>query len=45
MAFRKQRGHAGMPKPIAALRSHDTKLSPAVVDLKKNRAIAIQPLP
>lgn len=30
--FRKLRGHKGMPKLVAALRAHDAKLKPAVVD-------------
>jgi putative transposase len=36
--FRKLRGHKGMPKLIAALRAHDAKLSPAVVDVKEKAA-------
>ena len=36
--FRKLRGHAGMPKLIAALRAHDAKLAPAVVDVKEKAA-------
>jgi putative transposase len=36
--FRKLRGHAGMPKLIAALRAHDAKLNPAVVDVKETAA-------
>jgi putative transposase len=36
--FRKLRGHAGMPKLIAALRAHDAKLNPAVVDVKEKAA-------
>lgn len=36
--FRKLRGHAGMPKLVAALRAHDAKLSPAAVDAKVTAA-------
>ncbi len=36
--FRKLRGHAGMPKLIAALRGHDSKLKPAVVDATRKAA-------
>lgn len=36
--FRKLRGHAGMPKLVAALRAHDAKLTPRVVDEKKKAA-------
>lgn len=36
--FRKLRGHAGMPKLIAALRAHDAKLTPAIVDVKEKAA-------
>jgi putative transposase len=36
--FRKLRGHAGMPKLIAALRAHDAKLAPAVVDVNEKAA-------
>jgi putative transposase len=36
--FRKLRGHAGMPKLIAALRAHDAKLAPAVVDEREKAA-------
>jgi putative transposase len=36
--FRKLRGHAGMPKLIAALRAHDAKLTPAAVDVKEKAA-------
>lgn len=36
--FRKLRGHAGMPKLIAALRAHDAKLTPRAVDDKEKAA-------
>jgi putative transposase len=36
--FRKLRGHAGMPKLIAALRAHDAKLKPAAVDATEKAA-------
>ena len=36
--FRKLRGHAGMPKLVAALRAHDAKLTPAVVDVNERAA-------
>jgi putative transposase len=36
--FRKLRGHAGMPKLIAALRAHDAKLTPSAVDAKEKAA-------
>jgi putative transposase len=36
--FRKLRGHAGMPKLVAALRAHDAKLTPRVVDEKRKAA-------
>ena len=35
--FRKLRGYKGMPKLVAALRAHDKKLKPAIVDAT-NRA-------
>lgn len=36
--FRKLRGHAGMPKLVAALRAHDATLKPVVVDAKPRAA-------
>jgi transposase-like protein len=36
--FRKLRGHKGLPKLLAALRAHDAKLTPTVVDAKKKAA-------
>jgi len=36
--FRKLRGHKGMPKLVAALRAHDAKLSPIVVDVREKAA-------
>jgi len=36
--FRKVRGHKGMPKLVAALRAHDAKLAPAVIDAKEKVA-------
>ena len=36
--FRKLRGHKGMPKLVAALRAHDAKLTPTVVDVKEKAA-------
>lgn len=36
--FRKLRGHKGMPKLLAALRAHDAKLTPEVVDVKEKAA-------
>lgn len=36
--FRKLRGHKGMPKLLAALRAHDAKLTPTVVDVKEKAA-------
>ena len=36
--FRKLRGHAGMPKLVAALRAHDAKLSPPAVDASERAA-------
>lgn len=36
--FRKLRGYKGMPKLVAALRAHDTKLTPTVVDVKEKAA-------
>jgi len=36
--FRRLRGHSGMPKLIAALRAHDAKLNPVVVDVKERGA-------
>jgi transposase-like protein len=36
--FRKLRGHAGMPKLVAALRAHDSKLTPRLVDATKRAA-------
>jgi transposase-like protein len=36
--FRKLRGHKGMPKLVAALRAHDAKLKPVVVDVKEKAA-------
>ena len=36
--FRKLRGHKGMPKLVAALRAHDAKLEPTVVDAKRKVA-------
>jgi hypothetical protein len=36
--FRKLRGHAGMPKLVAALRAHDAKVTPRVVDVKRKAA-------
>ena len=36
--FRKLRGYVGMPKLVAALRAHDAKLTPRVVDLKEKAA-------
>jgi putative transposase len=37
-SFRKLRGYKGMPKLIAALRAHDAKLNPVVVDAKEKAA-------
>ncbi len=36
--FRKLRGHAGMSKLVAALRAHDAKLKPPVVDAMEKAA-------
>lgn len=36
--FRKLRGYKGMPKLVAALRAHDKKLKPAIVDATKRAA-------
>ena len=36
--FRKLRGYKGMPKLVAALRAHDAKLTPTVVDAKNKAA-------
>jgi transposase-like protein len=36
--FRKLRGHKGMPKLLAALRAHDAKLTPEVVDVNEKAA-------
>lgn len=36
--FRKLRGYKGMPKLVAALRAHDAKLTPTVVDTKEKAA-------
>lgn len=36
--FRKLRGYKAMPKLVAALRAHDAKLSPTVVDAKEKAA-------
>jgi len=36
--FRKLRGHKGMPKLVAALRAHDAKLKPAIVDATERAA-------
>jgi len=36
--FRKLRGYKGMPKLVAALRAHDAKLTPTVVDAKEKAA-------
>ncbi len=36
--FRKLRGYRGMPKLVAALRAHDKKLKPAIVDATKRAA-------
>lgn len=36
--FRKLRGHTGMPKLVAALRAHDAKLKPTVVDATRKVA-------
>ena len=36
--FRKLRGYSGMPNLIAALRAHDAKLKPVVVDVKERAA-------
>jgi transposase-like protein len=36
--FRKLRGYAGMPKLVAALRAHDVKVTPRVVDVKRKAA-------
>ena len=36
--FRKLRGHKGMPKLVAALRAHDAKLKPTVVDATRTVA-------
>jgi putative transposase len=36
--FRRLRGYSGMPKLIAALRAHDAKLKPVVVDVKERAA-------
>lgn len=36
--FRKLRGYKGMPKLVAALRAHEAKLKPAVVDATENVA-------
>lgn len=36
--FRKLRGYVGMPKLVAALRAHDAKLTPRVVDPKAKAA-------
>lgn len=36
--FRKLRGHGGMPKLIAALRAHDLKLRPTLVDATRKAA-------
>ena len=36
--FRKLRGYAGMPKLVAALRAHDLKINPRVVDAKAKAA-------
>jgi transposase-like protein len=36
--FRKLRGHKGMPKLVAALRAHDAKLNPLLVDVKEKAA-------
>lgn len=36
--FRKLRGHAGMPKLVAALRAHDATLKPQLVDAKYKAA-------
>jgi len=36
--FRKLGGHKGMPKLVAALRAHDAKLKPAVVDATRKVA-------
>src|SRR5262245_51360294 len=37
-SFRKLRGYAGMPKLVAALRAHDVKVTPRVVDVKRKAA-------
>ena len=36
--FRKLRGYTAMPKLVAALRAHDAKLTPTVVDAKNKAA-------
>jgi transposase-like protein len=36
--FRKLRGYKGMPKLVAALRAHDAKVAPTVVDAKEKAA-------
>ncbi|MBX3210129.1 MAG: hypothetical protein KF764_34175 [Labilithrix sp.] len=36
--FRKLRGYKGMPKLVAALRAHDAKLTPTLVDAKEKAA-------
>lgn len=36
--FRKLRGYKGMPKLVAALRAHDKKLKPAIVDATRRAA-------
>ena len=36
--FRKLRGYKGMPKLVAALRAHDKKLKPAIVDATERAA-------
>lgn len=36
--FRKLRGYKGIPKLVTALRAHDEKLTPVVVDVKKKAA-------
>lgn len=36
--FRKLRGYAGMPKLVAALRAHDEKINPRVVDVRAKAA-------
>ena len=43
--FRNLRGYKGMPKLVAALRAHDKKLKPAIVDRDQEGRVVANPPP